>query len=176
MKRLFLSLVAVLLTLSAAHAQGVFSQGRSTINIGGAFFGELDKGRTIKTPHLSVAYDLSVVDKLFGEYGSLGVGAYIANVGYKSDAMGNFGFTTVGARGTLHFEFVKNLDLYIGGMAGYAIRSSGKDEMLDTLNIKSQFAWTGFGGIRYMFTNFLGIYAEGGYGAYMLNGGLTLRF
>lgn len=177
MRKLTLLLVTAFLTLSATYAQDVFSKGKSTINIGASFFGELDKGSVwkMRTPNLAVAYDLSVADKLFGDYGSIGVGAYISNVGYKSDAMGNFGFTTVGARGTLHFEFVKNLDLYVGGMAGYAIRS-GEAEKLDPVNIKSRLAWVGFGGARYMFTNFLGIYAEGGYGEYMLNGGLTLRF
>lgn len=177
MRKLTLLLVTAFLTLSAMHAQDVFSKGKSTLNIGSSFFSELDKGSVWKTriPHIAVAYDLSVADKLFGEYGSIGVGAYISNVGYKSESMGNFGFTTVGTRGTLHFEFVKNLDLYLGGMAGYAFRN-GEDAKLSSVNIKSKFTWVGFGGVRYMFTDLFGIYAEGGYGAYMLNGGLTLRF
>lgn len=175
MKKLTLLLLTLCISLSAAHAQEVFAKGKSTLNIGTSLLGTLERSHSIKVPHLSATYDLSVADKLFGNNGSIGIGAYVGHVGLKSTNIGEYSYTSVALRTTLHIDLFQGFDLYIGGLGGYAIKH-GSHPLHDSIGIRSQLVWGSFGGARYMFTDHFGAYVEGGYGLYTVNAGITLRF
>jgi len=89
----------------------------------------------------------------------------------------------IGGRGMYHFNFIRNLDVYAGIVLGYVIQrasvtygsgySSGN---APSYKGASFFLYGGNTGIRYFFTNRIGVYAEIGYsGLQYLSGGLSIK-
>jgi hypothetical protein len=92
---------------------------------------------------------------------------------------------SLGLRGMVHFNFLKNLDVYAGGMLGYTIRSKiaaigfledASQDVLDYI-FKSGLLFGVDAGARYFFTPFLGAYLEVGFSSLKIaSAGVTLKF
>ncbi|MDH5681666.1 MAG: hypothetical protein OEZ36_08765 [Spirochaetota bacterium] len=91
-----------------------------------------------------------------------------------------YNYYIAGFRGAYHFtEMVKvdGLDLYAGMMIGYNIVDwaiSGASAWGYTAG-GSYVIWGVYGGVRYYFTDNIGVYAEGGYGVGFVNAGLAFK-
>ena len=90
---------------------------------------------------------------------------------------------TIMARAAYHFNLRnRNLDPYVGagvGFAKYSYKYTSTDPSFSnnsSISLGSPLAYQIFGGLRYMFNDNFGAYAEVGYGYSVFNGGLTLSF
>src|SRR5690554_2418767 len=125
MKKQILPLLLVLILAISANAQNnTFTEGDRVINLGlgigntlytGSFYGST-------VPPLSASIEFNVVDELFDESSSLGVGGYLGYAGFDYTSAGiDYGFSNIiiGGRGALHYQFIDNLDTYAGLLIGY---------------------------------------------------------
>ncbi|WP_291722274.1 porin family protein [Bernardetia sp.] len=173
MRKLFVSSILSLLfvfTLSSAQAQ--YEQGQLDVNLGvgllPTFFGS---GTSQAIPPVGLSVEYGVTD-------NISVGGYAAYASTKIDGFDDWGYnyTILGARGAYHFN-VNNerFDPYVGALLGYNIVSfTGDDDF--TGATASGFAWSGFLGARYRFTDNIGVFGELGYGISILQLGLNLKF
>ena len=167
-----------------SYAPGIDS-GNVLINAG-VGFGLLTTGYEIGIPPISVSADFKLpiaapitVGPLVA-FASRTYSLSFSGYGYK------FTYTdfAIGVRGMYHFNFVKNLDAYLGLTLGYVI-NSGKAEYTGDWGTMgkteptnfSYFLWGGNLGARYFFTNNIGVYLELGYSGLQVAGlGLALKF
>ena len=189
MRNLFFVKVLVVLMFCVAfsvgvNAQNVFSKGDNNLNLGvgiGSVLGGTS-GYSTTTPPLSVSYERGIVDHLFDDKSTLGIGAYLGYVANKYDFGGGYGWkyshTIVGARGALHYQLVDKLDTYGGLMLGYNIVTSswyGSQQNVGSAS-GSALGWSLFLGGRYYFTDNIGAFAELGYGIAYLQLGVSFKF
>jgi hypothetical protein len=116
----------------------------------------------------------------------LSVGAYFGVTGYNEEltAYSSYKGTLVGfgAKGSYHFNFLKNLDTYVGLTLGWLVytqevKSTWMDTTATAKNDLSTFLYGFSLGARYFFTKNIGAYAELGYSAVsVLSAGLSLKF
>ena len=159
-----------------ANAQNTFSQGDKVVNLGlGLASGWGHKDYKIAIPPLSGSFEYCIIDNLFNDKSSIGVGGYFGHVSYKDKHVSdwNYSYTIIGARAAFHYQLVDNLDTHAGVMAGYNLYSSSYKEIRGS----SAPAFDVFLGARYYFLNNLGAFAEVGWGgiAY-LQLGLAVKF
>ena len=188
MRNLFFVKVLVVLVFCAAfsvgvNAQNVFSKGDNNLNLGvgiGSVLG--GTGYSTTTPPLSVSYERGIIDQLFDDKSTLGIGAYLGYVANKYDFGGGYGWkyshTIVGARGALHYQLVDKLDTYGGLMLGYDIinyTTYGNGNFAGSPTSSSP-SWSLFLGARYYFTDNIGAFAELGYGIALLQVGVSFKF
>lgn len=183
-------MAASALTSINASAQDVFGKGTSTVSLlvgfGGTTYGANQK---MLVPPLQLAYEYGVAEGLINGNGSIGVGVaggyaaskyVIAGYGTEDYMTNNIGF--VGARGSFHYQFVNNLDTYLGTFLGCAmsrVHTSSKlmnDAIKQYSSNAPTFTYGAYLGARYYFTPALGVNAEIGYGISIFNIGLTFRF
>ena len=194
-----------MLVASPSQGQA-FEEGTNAINlglgVGGYRFGYSSGYTYTQSPTFTLAFDRGV--KQLGP-GILGIGGliafntsrsqwtndyYWANTTYRYDIRRTN--IMLGARGTYHWNEwhgIDKLDLYAGVMVGFSIGAK-VDKSTKTVNgvttpydagsvytdrLSLPFA-SAFGGVRYLFTERFGVYAEAGYGISLLNGGLTFTF
>lgn len=185
MKRLFL-LLACALVATAASAQD-FTKGTWVGNLGiGIGTTYYSNGNyNSKIPPISFSLETCIVDNLFDEHSSIGVGGYVGftqakwkyndNTGYKNR------YTVIAARGSFHYQFVNNLDTYATLMMGYRINTYGYygdwDDSYNTTSSNSGFDVNALVGARYYFAPAFGVFAELGYGGISyFTLGVALRF
>jgi len=188
MRNLFFTKVLVVLMFCAVFsvgikAQNVFSKGDNNLNLGigiGSVLG--GTGYSTTTPPLSVSYERGIVDNLFDDKSTLGIGAYLGYSANKSN-YGGYGFkysyTIIGARGALHYQLVDKLDTYGGLMLGYNVVSNstyGNWGNTVASASGSVLSWSLFIGGRYYFTDNIGAFAELGYGIAVLQLGVSFKF
>jgi hypothetical protein len=131
-------------------------------------------------PPISASMDFKVSDTVPITVGAMamfstwkwisGAPPYNYNISYR-----NIGF---GGRVMYHFNFTRNLDSYTGLTLGYVIQSvSGSIGSGVTRPIGNSFFLWGFNiGIRYLFTDRVGIYSELGWsGLQILGVGLSMK-
>lgn len=137
-----------------------------------------------------LTYERGITDLL--GIGRIGVGGAVAQTFYTGKSyLGNNGYeyksnrsrTTLAFRAAYHFDFgVEKLDVYAGiGGAFHIYSDSDKtNNPFDPAYNKRRMTVGGgpsvFGGVRYLFTNNFGVYAEAGYDISALNGGLVFKF
>jgi hypothetical protein len=186
-KTLFLTLALCIMagvTLSAQES--TFLKKDNVVSVGVGFGGNLyawTAGSGIKKmPVFSLTYDYCLMDNLFDEKSSLGIGGIVAYTQAKWDGAG-WGWKTsnivIGARGTFHYALVNNLDTYAGMMLGYNIfnhkwTGSGYSQGYKVGN--SGFAYSFFAGARYYFTDAIAAVGELGYGYAIINVGVSFKF
>lgn len=183
MKKLYLPvLIALLFSVSVPAQNTTFNQGDKVINLGVGFGSNLYSGSlyTNRTPPISASIEFAVKDELFDENSSLGVGGYFGYTGAKWESMGygwNYNSIIIGGRGALHYQFVSNLDTYVGLMLGYNIVSSSSFGTAGNFSnsVGSGFTSSWFIGGRYYFTDNLAALLEVGYGVANLTLGVALR-
>lgn len=178
MKTIFLLMTVVMTTLVNAQP---FQKGTTAANIGiglGTTLGGLGTAR----PAISVSLDHGFWE--VGGPGSISLGGYLGNTGYKYTDMGytaKWNYFIVGVRGAYHYNGFTNLpdlDVYGGAMLGYNIvrytAEGGGGDLAN--NYGSGAGFSGFLGGRWFFSDRVGAYAELGYGVSILAVGLTFKF
>jgi len=178
-KKLLLTLMAcALIGLSASAQQPTFLKGDNVANVGvgflGSYYGIGAWGGGTKLPLLSVSFEHCIIDNLFNEKSSLGVGGFIGYTHYKYSDW-RLSYIPVGAKGALHYALVDNLDTYAGAFMGYVICNSNDN----FVNPSGRFSSTVFAGARYYFNDAIAAFGEVnlGYSALSLvNLGISFKF
>jgi hypothetical protein len=81
----------------------------------------------------------------------------------------------IGARAMYHFNFARNLDTYAGITLGWVFQTVSGNA-LHTVRGNSFFLWGGNIGVRYFFTDSIGVYSELGWsGLQYVSAGLTVK-
>jgi len=191
MKKLFITLAVIFAYVSASTAQDdVFQKGDVVIHAGvglGSYLGGTGYKSTL--PPIIISGEYGLTDALIKKTGKgyVGVGGYLAysankyEIGtYDNDKYGwKYSYIIVGARGAFHYQFIPKLDTYAGVMLGYNIASSsyyGYSGYTGTASSAGGFAYSGFAGARYYFSDKLAVFAEVGYGIAALELGIALKF
>ena len=185
-KMFAISMMVTIMSVVAVNAQ---SKGDNVVGLGIGFGGNLytGSGYTSKFPAISVYYERCIVDNLWDEKSSIGVGGMLGYTSAKWETKYDsykYGWKytdfIIGARGALHYAFIDKLDTYTGLMLGYDIVSAK-----ETGNHPSGFnysangsalTWSWFIGARYYFTDSFAAFAELGYGVAIFNVGVSLKF
>ena len=185
MKKLFLSIVACFLVAGVSSAQTSFEKGDNVVSLGVAFGGNLYTGYSAwkgytRLPTFSLAYENCIIGNLFNDKSALGIGGSIDYSSSKYNSSYGYGwkqtYVTVGARGALHYSFVDKLDTYAGLFMGYNIHSWKWTDGTGDIVGSSGFSYNLFIGARYYFANSIGVFAEAGYGYYLLKAGVAFKF
>ncbi|MFD1772232.1 hypothetical protein [Sphingobacterium suaedae] len=159
--------IACLMYASNSFAQS-FQKGDKTVNVG------VGIGGGFGVP-IGIRYEQAVSDRI-------GVGAYAA-FSTKKESFGGYGqwkYTHIlaAARGSYHLKVNSTkFDPYGGIMLGYNIASvkwDGEDEA-PISSSAGGFLWGGHIGSNYWFSEKIGAFAEIGYGAGILNAGVTFK-
>jgi len=189
MKRLiFTSLIVCFIATQSFAQRQSFAKNDNVVGIGIGLGGNLYSGLGFypgikRMPTIMASYERCIIGKVWDNKSSIGVGGV---VGYTSAKWNNYGWgwkqnsTLIAARGALHYAFIPKLDVYAGFTLGYNIvkwKWTGEYEDYNyTKTSASGVTGAGYVGARYYFTNFLGAYAELGYGYSIFNLGLSLKF
>ena len=190
MKKVFLLLAAVIVSVSAVNAQYAFNRGDLVFNAMIGIGNNLYSGSNYKTTviPLAVSGEYGVVDDLFNNgNGAIGVGGILGVSGGKvrryDQFAGEFGVKStsvvLAARGVFHYEFVDRLDTYAALTLGVDIVNSraygthtGPALSLDSSGFMAGFCV----GARYYFTDSFAVAAELGYGLATLSLGVAYKF
>ncbi|MCL1974487.1 MAG: hypothetical protein FWG54_06710 [Bacteroidetes bacterium] len=184
-KNLFLTLAICFGTVFSASAQQPsFAKGDNVVSLGVGLGGYLGTGNwngsgLKKTPLITASFDHCIIDNLFDEKSSIGVGGM---VGYKSIKWVDYWRTTyivLGVRGSFHYALVDKLDTYAGLHMGYDIANTkwiGRDSYPGSSAGAGGFSYAFFLGARYYFTDAIGAFAELGYGYSVINLGVAFKF
>lgn len=187
------TLLATLLTFNVG-AQA-FENGKNYITLGFGFdpyyrynngFGNNYKYGGVGP--IILTYERGITEKL--GIGRIGVGGGVAQSFYTSrwyngnwEHIDRTSRTAIFARAAYHFDFgIDKMDVYAGVGGGvYIYNRTHKTEDPDDFVVKNTRGSVGgghyvFGGIRYLFTNGFGVYAEVGHGLSAINGGFVFKF
>ena len=184
MKKIIFTVFCALVAVAGASAQS-FNKGDKVINLGIGLGNTLYSGSGYSTsiPPVSASFEYGIVDHLFDDKSSIGVGGYFGYTSSKYD----FGYSNYeykysnaifGARGSLHYAFVEKLDTYTGVSLGYNVVSAKSDHK-DVGNYSAESSSLHLGwylGARYYFTDSFAVMAEAGYDIAYLTIGVAFKF
>jgi len=155
------------------------------VGIGGSLYSGYSYGSGLsRMPAISVFYEHCIMDKLWDEKSSIGVGGVFgfAQAKYYHSANG-WGWKStnfiIGARGALHYALVDKLDTYTSLMLGFNAVSwkwRGDYQGYGTTSGASGITLLWNVGARYYFTDKIAAFAELGYGFAILNLGVAMKF
>lgn len=180
MKRSLLFLIAILFAAVTVNAQNAFNKGDGVLSASvgfGSSISHIDGTYKVAFPPTSIAFDYGIVDNLFDEKSSIGVGGYIGYTSRKWETYGSYSDFIIGARGTFHYQLVKNLDTYAAIILGIDIYSNKYD--FDNEKVTDHSTYLAYAiqvGARYYFTNNFAAMAELGYGIAYFNIGVAFKF
>lgn len=175
MKKLLVILGLSLLG-SAAFAQSTFSKNDHIVSLG------LGYGAGLA---LEGKWEMNVVDNLIDGNAGIGVGAVLGWSGYSErhpQYRYNYNDLVIGAQGNFHYQFVENLDTYIGltlgfeNVTGKAKFNEGYDGNVVSKAGKSAFYLGAQIGTRYYFNEHWAAMVEFGYGVAYGKIGVTYKF
>jgi len=183
MKKLFLPFVLIALFVMPVIGQNTFNKGDRVINLSLGLGNRIYSGAAYSkvTPALAGSFEVGVKDELFDENSSLGVGGYIGYTGSQYTYGPGYGWKysdlIIGARGSVHYQLVENLDSYAGAMLGYDIVSSKTfGSGIYTSNATSSgFDFALYVGGRYYFNEKVAGLLELGYGIAYFNIGVAIK-
>ena len=183
MKKYFLSLIAIALFALPGQAQNTFNKGDKVLNLAIGLGNRLYSGSAYSkiTPAISGSFEVGVIDELFDENSSLGVGGYVGYTSAEYTYGPGYGWKytdiVIGARGLVHYQLVDDLDSYAGAMLGYDIVSSKTfgTGVFDGSASASGVDFALFVGGRYYFTEKIAGLLELGYGIAYLNLGVAIK-
>lgn len=155
MKKFFFAVLCTLGLVATASAQDTFRKGDNVLNVGIG----LSNFNTTSLPPISAMYERSVLDGII-EDGAIGLGLQGEVTAYKGAGLGLF----VGPRVAFHYEFVENLDTYVGVQAGLGLVSSHVGFDVD-----------GVLGARYYLGEKWGVFGEFGTGFSVFKVGINFR-
>ena len=175
--------ICVIASISTSAQQPVFMKKDNVINLGVGIGGTLYSGYghhsgVNRIPFLSVSFEHCIMDNLFDERSSLGVGGLVGYTSLRVPDVWTVSNIVIGARGALHYALVDNLDTYAGLTIGYNIHSWKWIESSwgTSTTGNSGLSYAFFAGARYYFTSAIAAFAELGYGYSIINLGLSFRF
>lgn len=185
MKRIVFLTVLLCCSFYSAKAQNVFEKNGVVLSAGVGIGTAVDVGRTV-VPPLSFQGEYGILDHLFDDRSALGVGGYIGFAGgrktYASYGYNQFSqrinAVMIGARGTFHYQFVKNLDTYAGIMLGGTIANTRNEGVWTLGGVPPRhggFLFDVFIGARYYIIPKLAVYGEFGFGVAYFNLGVAFR-
>ncbi|MCL2728113.1 MAG: hypothetical protein FWD56_06995 [Bacteroidales bacterium] len=184
-KNLFVTIfICTLIGFTASAQQPTFLKGDMAVNagigFGGSYYGWYTGSGVSKIPFLSISAEYCIMDNLFDERSSLGVGALLGYTQATVKDLWKWSDIVIGARGALHYALVDKLDTYAGVMLGYDIYRSkyigpGSSYVHDGAG-SSKVSYALYAGARYYFTDAIGAFAELGFGYTILNVGIALKF
>lgn len=129
-------------------------------------------------PPLSISAEYGIVDNIFIEKMTLGVGGIIgySYSEYRSTYFWNtykynYTYIAIGLRGAVHYPLVENFDVHAGVTMGANIQIDHSRNVTDPRPLFGMY----IGGRYYLTNNFAGM-AEIGYGLSYLNIGFALKF
>ena len=183
-------LVLSLSTVDTSAQTPTFTKGDNVLGLGfgvggsthtGYALAGLVTGTKVKvSPYLFVNFEHCIIDNLFDEKSSIGVGGQF---GYRSVSLGwneNLGWKTtiftINAKGAFHYALVDNLDTYAGVTMGYNIEKTEYAGGYNTEPDRRPFGYNLFVGARYYFTSNIAVFGELGFGTTVLNLGLAFKF
>lgn len=178
MKKTLILTALVLSIAVTAGAQNTFNKGDKVLNFGLGLGNAIYTGGYYSTvvPPVSASFEVGILDHLFDDKSSIGVGGYMGYMSYKYDhsiydyKISSFILSTKGA---FHYQLVDKLDTYAGLLIGLNFESDNdpNNDWSSTSLRTSEFI-----GARYYFTNNFAGMAELGYGIAYLNIGVALKF
>ena len=183
MKKLFLPFVLIALFVMPSMGQNTFNKGDKVLNLTAGLGNRLYSGAAYSkiTPALAGSFEVGVKDDLFDENSSLGIGGYVGYTGAEYNFGPEYGWKytdiIIGARGSVHYQFIESLDSYAGLMLGYDIVSSktfGTGTVVGNATA-SGFDFALYVGGRYYFTEKIAGLLELGYGIAYFNVGVAIK-
>lgn len=185
MKRITFLLVAMCFTTAMASAQNYFAKGAKVINATVGFGNSLytGSGYTGKVPPIAASFEVGILDNVFDEKSSIGVGGYLGYTSAKWE-LGGYGWRysdfIIGVRGSFHYQLIDKMDTYTGLLLGYDIVRATEigDHTLwsGSSALSSGLAWSWYVGGRYYFNDKFAGLVELGYGIAYFNIGLSIKF
>ena len=153
------------------------------LGVGGTLYADLFSGYK-QTPYFLLNYEHCIIDNLWDERSSIGVGGQMGYASAKwENSGGAYGWKrsdfNIGVRGSLHYTFVDKLDTYAGILFSYNIVSykywgtSGIETRSNPDNIMIP---TVFAGARYYLADSFAVFAELGYGVSIFSFGVSFKF
>ncbi|MDR0660635.1 MAG: hypothetical protein LBG19_07520 [Prevotellaceae bacterium] len=187
MKKLLLIIVCAFLGIQLASAQ-YFSKGDFVLNAGIGFGNTLHTGSGMKTtvPPISASLEYCIIDNLFDENSSIGIGGVVGysaqKYKYDFDLSGgkyevkNSDFL-LGTRGSFHYQFVDKLDTYASIVLAYDIVSASSSDNSSRHSADAGSFFSGvYVGARYYFTQNFAAMAEMGYDIAVFKIGVAVKF
>jgi len=182
-KSLFLTLaVCIIAGVSAQAQQPTFLKKDNVVSLGVGIGGNLYSGYGYwsgvkRIPFVSLSVEHCIMDNLFDERSSLGVGGIFGYTSLRVPDVWRVSDMVIGARGALHYALVNKLDTYAGLTIGYNIHSwkwigTGHGETSGG----SGLSYAIFAGARYYFTDAIAVFGELGFGYAILNLGVSFKF
>lgn len=175
MKRILLAVVAVLLFGAGLQAQ-ITKKGDVDLNVGIGVRGHYNDFFRLLVPPISASADFCIVDGLINNRAGVNIGPYIGHTLYRykdHSFVETMDRLRIGVRGTFHFTPVKNLDTYAGVTNGISMRFYDYEIADD--EIKANYMFETFVGVRYFFAPRVAVYAETGYGESWFDVGFSFK-
>lgn len=139
----------------------VFNKGDKVLNAGlgfGAGFNRHYFGQTNRIPPIIASYEIGAKDELFDKNSTLGIGAIGSFTRqWNNEYDYSYSYLFIGVKGSIHYQFVENLDTYGGLMLGlefFGVNSSLSNEVAQSFLL----------GGRYYLTDKIGASLELGFG------------
>jgi len=184
-KKFYVTLVLCLGVVMSASAQDVFLKGDKVVNLGVGFGSFLTvSGAKASIPPIGASFEYGIVDGLFDDQASIGVGGYFGFVTSKwqystYDRGYRYTDVLVGVRANFHYQFVEKLDTYGGVLVGYDLsaKTNYGSGTIEDPNYSSGGAVVNLlAGARYYFTDQIAVFGEVGYGISAIELGLSYKF
>lgn len=175
MKRILLALVAVLMLGTGLQAQ-ITKKGEVDLNLGIGVRGHYTSHFHLLVPPISASADFCIVDGLINNRAGVNIGPYIGNTLYRykdHSFVETLNCLRMGVRGSFHFTPVKNLDTYAGVTNGIALRMYDYEIAED--EVRANYMFEGFIGVRYFFAPSIAVFAETGYGESWFTVGFSFK-
>ena len=176
MKMVAFSMLVALMSATALKAQ---TKGDNVVGFGIGFGGTIYSGYygsgISRIPTLSVNYEHFIVDNLWDENSSIGVGGILGYASASTDYWKSSNII-IGGRGALHYQFTDKLDAYTGLMLGYDVASFKWKGFDYGSSSAGGFTYSWFLGGRYYFSDTFAAFAELGYGIAVFNVGVAMKF
>ena len=178
---LFVIIFIISLAITGFAKEKVFDHGVNVIQTG-VGFGLHGLYHDTAIPPLHVGYERGVV---FHKYAPISFGGI---VGYarseydhpQDDLEYTWDYLFFGFRCAYHFTglfYVDGMDVYAGIILGWTIVIyNSEPDNAPSQKHNNYFLGGVYGGIRYYFTDFFGVFAELGYGIGYISGGVCFRF
>jgi hypothetical protein len=180
MKKNLILTALVLCIAVTAGAQNTFNKGDKVLNLGIGLGNAIYIGDYYKmvVPPVSASLEVGIIDNLFDEKSSIGVGGYVGFMSSKWDYSYLDEHYTISdlilsSKASFHYQLVDKLDTYAGLLVGFRFEF---DNDPDYDYSSSGLKIAEYVGARYYFTPSFAGMAELGYGISYLNLGVALKF
>ncbi len=121
-----------------------------------------------------IAAEYCILDGLLENKASIGMGAVLATTNAKY-LNNKYSYSLIGFNGACHYQFIRNLDTYLGLRVGYRTTSYKNEGVPDWNNKSSETTLSIYGGARYYMTKNIAGFVEIGNVIRKFNLGITYK-